>query len=78
MSIGDTTAFPYVSGYGMPSRGMTYRQWLIGKALSGVMSQDPSTPAENIVDAIFEIVDRVIARQDKEQENELQPPAPGQ
>lgn len=47
ISIGDQPAFPTEElGIGPASQGMTYRQWLVGKALQGLMAgADNLTPS---------------------------------
>ena len=77
MSVGDMEAFPQSMvqtqsgmessanyGYG----GMTYRQWLIGMALSAAFAGQDNDPwsAKAIGDHSIEIADAIIARLDAE------------
>lgn len=74
-SIGDTQAFPKEPG---SHPGMTYRQWLIGKALEGWVAScatrragpedlpDPMTRRSPVVRRIVEAADAVIAELDAE------------
>lgn len=39
--LGDRPAFPVFTGSGL-IQGMTYREWLIGKALTGVIANNSS------------------------------------
>lgn len=72
MSIGNRTAFPSDTTDPSCDSGMTYRQWLIGMALQGVLASDTDNAwtDETISRLSIDCADAVIERLDTEQEVE--------
>ena len=69
VSIGEKPAYPTHTGHG----GKTYREWLIGQALCGLM-HDPVTPMsvylEGVAEAAICAADNVLVELEKERNTE--------
>ncbi|NEO88433.1 MAG: hypothetical protein F6J87_30030 [Spirulina sp. SIO3F2] len=72
MSVGNKPAFPSppaevsIGGDLYPHEGMTYRQWLIGLAISGIAQRTtvPHLAAQYAIDLADSVITRLDAEQD--------------